>query len=134
MTVKRKRKRRIKLSAEAAAQLLILNAFRFGQEKGRETTRFRYTRETLRKLSGWKRLSAPFLDDLAEEMLALGWNQMQVSDTEFGAIKADKVGAWPRIGPKRVADILRDMSPEQKIADEYDEQFPDDDDDLLIED
>ncbi len=128
------RKRRNKLSAEAAAQLLVLNAKRFGDEKGRETTRFRYTKESLRKLSGWHRLSALFLDELSEEMLGLGWNQLIVSDTEFGAIKADKVHAWPRIGPKRVADLLNAHSPQEAIADEYEGTFPEEPDNLLVED
>lgn len=127
-------RKRVKLGAESVAQLLILNAQRFGDEKGRETTRFRYTKESLRKLSGWSRLSAFFLDELSEEMLGLGWNQLIVSDTEFGAIKADKVHAWPRIGPKRVADLLDAPSPEKAIAAEYERTNDEEPDNLLVED
>lgn len=129
------RKGRYKLSAEATAQLLLVNAKRFGEEKGRETTRFRYSKETLRKLSRWERLSPLFLEELSDELLALGWVQIPISDTEFGAIMDNKVSAWPRIGPKRVADILGVMHPEELIADEYDDAFPDpESEDLLTDD
>lgn len=118
-------RRRIKLTAYSSAQLLSINARRYGAEKGRETTRFRFTRQMLRGISGWKRLSELFLSEVSDEMYGLGWTVSELSDTEFAAIQTSKISVWPKIGNRRVMDLLKGDDPEDRICDVYDDLFPD---------
>ncbi|HWK70021.1 MAG TPA: hypothetical protein VNS29_04185 [Burkholderiaceae bacterium] len=118
--------KRIKLSAYSVAQLLVLNAKHYGDEKGRETSRYRYTKQSLRSLSGWKRLSEPFIRDISDEMFGLGWTVIDLSDTEFAAIETRKISVWPKLGMRRVTHLARADDPEDAIDDAYHDMFEDD--------
>ncbi|WP_104657342.1 hypothetical protein [Ralstonia insidiosa] len=119
---------RIKRTPAETAALLILNAALYGEEKGREVSRCRFTRQSLRQTSGWARLSQPFLDDLFEEMTALGWRLMEHSDTEFAMVLTSKMDVWPKIGNKRLGAMGLLKAPSEQIFQEYDERYPQSDD------
>lgn len=116
--------RKHKFSAEISARLLVLTALSYGDEKGRDTSRFRMSRSTVRRISGWNRLSVPFMSQLKREMAELGWLFFDYSDTEVAAIQLGKVGSWVRLGSARVAHYRKEDDPESLILDAYDDAFP----------
>lgn len=121
-------KPRIKRSPAETATLLVLNAALYGEEKGREVSRCRFTRESLRQTSGWARLSQPFLDELTEELTAIGWRLMEHTDTDFAMLQTSKVDVWPKIGNKRLGAMGLLKAPAEEIFREYDERYPQSDD------
>lgn len=124
--------KRIKRSAAATAELLIINASLYGAEKGRDVSRFRISREGLRTVSGWKRLSQPFMDDLKDEFLARGWKLILISDTEIAFIVLAKISVWPKIGIKRLANEGLHRASEDEISGRYEELFPQPPDDESV--
>ncbi|WP_420996540.1 hypothetical protein ACKI2N_032725 [Cupriavidus sp. 30B13] len=118
--------KRTKYPAEVTALLLILNAELFGAEKSREVSRFRISRTVLRRVSGWARLSEPFLSDIAENMAAYGWRFIEHSDTEFAAIQTAKMSTWPKLGHKRLIEKGLLGSSESDIYNAYDRDHPGD--------
>ncbi|MFX1735380.1 hypothetical protein PXJ20_02015 [Paraburkholderia sp. A1RI_3L] len=118
-------RRRIKRSPAVTAALVLLNAALYAEEKGRDVSRYRFSRESLRHTSGWYRLSQPFLESLAEELEALGWKLIDLSDTELATIQVAKIDVWPKLGNKRLGEAgLLDASDED-IFDKYDSHLPD---------
>lgn len=117
----------MKLSANATACLLILNARGYSEEKARELSRFRVTRNSIRRISGWNRLSAPFMEELAQAMAEYGWFFLEFNDTEFAAIQIDKVGSWVRLGSSRVSHYRKKDDAEESIYDDFYDAFPFDD-------
>jgi hypothetical protein len=61
-----------KISSFATAQLLIINAALYGEEKSKEISRYRFSRQSLRNISGWGRLSSSFIEDLMGDLQRLG--------------------------------------------------------------
>lgn len=120
------RKQHKKFSADVTARLLILNASGYGEEKARDVSRFRISRESIRRISGWKRLSESFIGQVVDEMAELGWLLFDLNDTEFGAIQLNKVQSWVKLGAARVAHFRKNPDPEGAVYDAYDETFDSD--------
>lgn len=118
--------KRIKLGAYHTALGLIINAKTYADEKGKEVTRFRFSRATFRAISGWKRLSEGFVKDVSDEMYGLGWTLIELSDTELAAIQSSKISVWPKLGGGRVTGRIRShRSPTDYLEDTYEELFGD---------
>ena len=117
---------RIRYSPDAVAALLVMNAELYGHEKGREVSRFRISRVSLRRISGRSRLKAAFLDDLTESMFDLGWHFIEHNDTEYAGIQVSKMSTWPKLAHKRlIANGLLGAN-EADIFTAYDSDHPDD--------
>lgn len=126
--------RRTKLNAYSTAQALLINADLYAEEKGREMYRFRFTRQGLRMISGWSRLSVPFLSELLGELDSMGWTAVELADSEFAVIQTSKLSVWPRLGWGRLKPLLRSEDPEQALDDAFEERFPDFESELSLED
>jgi len=127
-------RRRIKLNAYSTAQALLINAEMYGDEKGKEMSRFRFTRQGLRMISGWARLSVPFVVDVFSELDSMGWTAVELADAEFAAIQTSKLTVWPRLGWGRLKPLLRANDPERAIDEAFEELFPDFESELSLED
>lgn len=122
----------IKLSAFHTALALAVNAQLAAEEKDKEITRFRFSRQMLRSVSGWKRISEVFLRELFDELGGLGWTAVELSDTELAAIKTSKINVWPKLGGRSVMKLVDDRRHlASAVEDAYTELFGSDEDDLL---
>lgn len=126
----------MKKSATITAKLAIINGKLYAEEKHKEYTRHRISKNSLRTLSGRERIHDTFVDELTEEFARIGWHFFQHSDTEFGILKADKVNVWAKLGTSRVHDIIKKMDNgnENAVDEEYERWFGNDDESSLSED
>src|SRR5947208_1853776 len=92
-------------SIAEVAKLTIYLVCEYDQEKASETTRFRISRRTLRKISGRVALRDSFLDEWKSALYARGWTVVEVED-HYGLIRTASIEGWPRIGSKRIADKI----------------------------
>lgn len=114
-----------KISSQATAQLLVLNAALYAEEKSKEVSRYRFSRQTLRDISGWGRLSGPFIEELTGDLQRMGWIYIDFSDTEIAIIQAPKITVWPKLTAKRLrADSQLWTTDEEKIHKAYVARFP----------
>lgn len=121
---------RTKLTAYRTAQALVVNAQLSAIEKDKDFTRFRFSRQMLRSISGWKRLSEPFIHEVFDELYGLGWTAMELSDTELAAIKSAKISVWPKLSGKKVLELAtREVSYATAIQVEFERLFGADEDD-----
>jgi hypothetical protein len=94
-------------SREAA--LLLLHAIEErGQRRGKEMTRARLSRATLKSLWNRENLSEPWLDGVNEWLLSAGWT-LFYAGTTFGAVKSSVVENWPRVASRHTEDILDEV-------------------------
>ncbi|MDR0279094.1 MAG: hypothetical protein LBJ37_14540 [Paucimonas sp.] len=118
--------KRIKLNAYHTALGLIINAKLYADEKQKDISRFRFSRPTLRSISGWKRLSEVFLRDVSDELYGIGWTMIELSDTELAVIQTSKISVWPKLGGGRVVSKVRvQKAPGDFLEDTYEELFGD---------
>jgi hypothetical protein len=93
--------------------LLILRLIRAREEefekKGlkRNVSRARISQNTIRKLCGRSQISADFLLEVQEYLLAAGWALFCIGPTHYAIIKLESVLGWGRISNKRIADELK---------------------------
>ena len=116
-------------SAAITAKLAIINGKFYADEKQKEYTRHRVSKNSLRVLSGRERIHDAFIEELIEEFARLGWHFFTHSDTEYAVLKAEKVNVWAKLGTSRVHDLIKkmDKSNEDAVDDEYDRLFGADD-------
>lgn len=100
-----------RLAPSTVAMLLVLNAHAYAEEKGKEVSRYRFTRATLKKLAGRQRLQDVFLDDLTEMLEELNWTLI-IRDTDFGLLDLSKTDSWPRLNSHRIASYL-ELGPDE---------------------
>ena len=124
--MKTSNKQNYKISAYATAQLLIINASLYAEEKGKEISRYRFSRQCLREISGWGRLTVNFLEELGAEFATLGWYFMnEVSDGDCAIMQTSKISIWPKLSKKRlVAAPELWTSDEDSIDAAYWAKFP----------
>ncbi len=91
-----------KISSFATAQLLIINAALYGEEKSKEISRYRFSRQSLRNISGMGRLSGPFIEDLMGDLQRLGWIFIEFSDSDCAIMMVSKITVWPKLSSKRL--------------------------------
>jgi hypothetical protein len=92
---------------QQAAILTVYAIKRHDAEKGKTTSRARFSTGSIRRLSGRERLRPEFLDEWFDELATLGWIGFPAGDA-FGLIEAKAVDGWLRIGTKRLhPDLLR---------------------------
>ena len=99
----------MKKTATTTAKLVLINAKRYADEKNKEYSRLRISKNSLRKISGRERIHDTYVDDLNEEFARIGWHFFAHSDTEFAILKAEKVNVWAKIGTTRVDTLIEEM-------------------------
>ncbi|WP_227633122.1 hypothetical protein, partial [Klebsiella pneumoniae] len=62
-----------RLSAAHTAKLIVLNAYYYGQEKDKNISRYKISKNTLRTMSGRNSIRTSFLSELDYELAELGW-------------------------------------------------------------
>jgi hypothetical protein len=126
----------MKKTAATTAKLAIINGKLYAEEKSKEYTRHRISKNSLRTLSGRERIHDSFVEELIEEFARLGWHFFEHSDTEFGILKADKVNVWAKLGTRRVQDLIEKINSgdDDAVDDEYDRWFGINDESSLLED
>lgn len=94
-------------NASELAILVILMIQRYAKERGKDISRFRLARSSLRRLAVRNRLHDSLVDDWIDVMaLEYEW-LVFVSDDEFCLIKAESSRSWTKIATKRCDDILK---------------------------
>ena len=93
-----------------ATELAILVAImvqRYAKERGREVSRFRLARSSLRRLAIRDRLRDALVDEWIEVMaLEYGW-VVFAHDEEFLLLKSEITRTWTRIATKRCDDFIK---------------------------
>ncbi|MFT4504614.1 hypothetical protein [Caballeronia sp. 15711] len=124
MTITIKYKRPARRSPLATAQLILLNARSYADEKQREVSRYRFSADALKRFSNRQRLHDGFLNDVDDELFGLGWIFARRSESEFAVIDDAKTTAWPKLGPKRLKESGLLAKDDEAIDDEYWKLFP----------
>jgi hypothetical protein len=98
---------RPRLTAEDAALLTAYLIHLYETEKGKEISRFRLSRDSVRRLGLRLNLREAFTAEWAEAM-ASDWGWIAFAHREeFGLIRISAVSGWVRLGTKRVSEDLR---------------------------
>lgn len=90
-------------SAAHTAKLLLINAKLYEREREREITRYKFSLQTLRKVSGRKAIRQSFLDDLDVELEELDWKLLPLTN-EFSVMDLSKTDSWVKLSSKRLTD------------------------------
>jgi hypothetical protein len=86
--------------------LLFLLLVRERQDRrGKPTSRARLSEITLKRLWNREALTRPFLDEVQEWLLSVGWTLIYAGST-YAAVKVDSVLDWPPHSAKRLAPEL----------------------------
>ena len=94
-------------TAAELAILVILMIQRYSRERGREVSRFRLARNSLRRLAIRDRLRDALVDDWVDVMaLEHGW-LVFAHDEEFLLLRADSSKTWTKIATKRCDDLIK---------------------------
>jgi hypothetical protein len=94
-----------KLEAREAALILLYALAERGQRRGKELTRARVSRVTLKRLWNRENLGEAWLAEVNDWLLSAGWTLLHAGST-FGIVKTSIVENWPRIASKRIQDVL----------------------------
>ena len=94
-------------SAEEVAMLVVLMIQRYSQERGRDVSRFRMARASLRRLAIRDRLRDALVEDWIDVM-ALDYDWIVFTkDEEFLLLKAETTRTWTKIATKRCDDLIK---------------------------
>lgn len=107
---------------EAVAQLLIINAALYGEEKTKEISRYRFSIDTLRKISNRKNIQNNFLDTLHGELSELGW-YLIVLDDEYAIINIERLSAWVNLSSKRLRELEFFDKDDQEVSEIFYEKY-----------
>lgn len=94
-------------SPSELAILVVLMIQRYARERGREVSRLRLARNSLRRLAIRDRLRDALVEDWIDVMaLEHGWLTF-THDEEFLLLKVDTTLSWTKIATKRCDDIIK---------------------------
>jgi hypothetical protein len=94
-------------SASELAILVVLMIQRYGHERGREVSRFRLARNSLRRLAIRNRLHDSLIDAWIDVMaLEHGWLTF-THDEEFLLLQVESSKTWTKIATKRCDDLIK---------------------------
>jgi hypothetical protein len=92
------------------AALLLLHALEErGRRRGKDMTRARVSRVTLRRLWNRENLTDPWLTEVNEWLLSAGWT-LVYAGTTFGVVKTSVVENWPRIASKHLDPVIEQVN------------------------
>jgi hypothetical protein len=107
----------------ATAQLLLINAKLYESERDREITRYRFSENTLRRISKRGALRKAFLIDLEDEIAELGWLLIPLG-TEYAIMNLAKTDSWVKLSSKRLVDDDFLNTSEEVIEKKFGKLFP----------
>lgn len=121
-----------RISAEHTAKALLINLALYCGEKGKDLSRFRISRASIKLSANRLTLRESFLYDVIDEMAQLGWSCIapgtMANDSDLAFIQTDKIDVWPKLGSGRVRSLVRRsirLSEVQDFIDEeYDRHYP----------
>jgi hypothetical protein len=94
-------------NASQLALLVSLLIQRYITERGKDISRFRLARNSLRRLAVRARLKDTLIDEWVDNMaLEYGWIVF-IDAEEFLLIKKDITSTWTKIATKRCDDLIR---------------------------
>lgn len=93
----------VRRSPKATAQLLVINAKLYEEERQRQITRYRFSINTLRMISNRRAIRDTFLSELDNELAELNWLYFRLG-AEFAIISLDKADSWVKLSAKRLRD------------------------------
>ena len=94
-----------KLEAREAALILLYALAERGVRRGKDLTRARVSRVTLKRLWNRENLNEAWLAEVNDWLLSAGWTLLYAGGT-FGVVKKSVVENWPRIASKRIQDVV----------------------------
>lgn len=116
-------KKLVKRSPYATAQLVVINAVLYAEEKGKEISRYRLSKASLKRMAGRARLHPSFLLEVDEALAELGWQFIEHGDAEFSVIEISKIAVWPKLSSKRLLQAGLLESPEEEIDNLFQKYF-----------
>lgn len=94
-------------TASQLALLVSLLIQRYSAERGKDVSRFRLARNSLRRLAVRERLRDALIDDWTEAMARdYGW-LVFLDAEEFLLLKKDSAATWTKIATKRCDDLIK---------------------------
>jgi hypothetical protein len=94
-------------TAEELAVLVTILIQRYAKERGRDVSRFRLSRNSLRRLAIRDQLRDALVEDWVDVMaMEYGWLVFRHAD-EFLLQKAENTRTWTKISSKRCDDVIR---------------------------
>lgn len=128
-----------RISAEHTAKALLLNLALYGEGKGKDLSRFRISKKSLKTAANRLALRETFVADVIDEMAQLGWScvnpETMTTEGELAFIQNDKIDVWPRLGVQRIRGVVRAKGScedvEAKIDEMYDDYYPEPEEDVL---
>ena len=111
-------------NAGEIALLVALLIQRYSKERGKNVSRFRLARNSLRRLAIRARLRDSLVDDWVDIMaLEYGW-LVFVDAEEFLLLKRDSTATWTKIATKRCDDLIkRFRSGDRTVLDDAEAEF-----------
>jgi hypothetical protein len=92
-------------TAAEAARLAVYLVFDYDKEKHKNTSRFRISSKTLRRMSGRAVLRDAFIEEWEDALSDLGWSTLRVGDY-FGLIRTATIDDWSRISSLRIKTLI----------------------------
>ena len=111
-------------NASEIALLVVLLIQRYQKDRGKEVSRIRLARSSLRRLAIRARLEDKVINDWIDTMsLEYGW-LVYVDFEEFFLIKKDSAATWTKIATKRCDDIIKKLKKgERESLDDAEEEL-----------
>lgn len=95
-----------RLREHTCAKLILINLSLYGEEKGKDVSRARLSKATLKAISKRKHIKQGFISTLFDELLELGWFLGDQGEDEYFLLRLNKVQSWTRVASSRVKPLL----------------------------
>ncbi|WP_302554069.1 hypothetical protein [uncultured Bilophila sp.] len=95
-----------RLHEHTCAKLILINLSLYGEEKGKDVSRARLSKATLKAISKRKHIKQGFISTLFDELLELGWFLGDQGEDEYFLLRLNKVQSWTRVASSRVKPLL----------------------------
>lgn len=99
-------------SALSTAQLIVINALKYQEEKQKEISRYKFSVESLETMANRRRLSEQFLKDLDEALAELDWVLIRLSK-DFAVARMSTIEEkWAKLAATKRLEGLTTLSAE----------------------
>lgn len=95
-----------RLREHTCAKLILINLSLYGEEKGKDVSRARLSKATLKAISKRKHIKQGFISTLFDELLELGWFLGDQGEDEYFLLRLNKIQSWTRVASSRVKPLL----------------------------
>lgn len=111
-------------SARLTAMLLVINSSLYSKEREREVTRYRFSHQTLCRISGGrKNIRGAFIKELDDELLELNWKLISIA-SEYAIVNLANTDSWVKLSAKRLVDSAYLVLAESEVEKVYEALFP----------